>query len=142
VSSNVVFQRGADTAWRTIVGETIVVHLDAKEFFGLNETAADVWHALDGSADLEVISARFGIAPEDVATFCAELQKLGLVDVVDDGEAPSEDSPTSDSELAGDPRTEVVDSPRIVWREEIRQVAASCAFSPGMNPLCTQVPFS
>ena len=142
MSSNVVFRRGADTAWRTIVGETIVVHLDAKEFFGLNETAADVWHALDGTADHEALSARFGIAPEAVATFCAELEELGLVDVVDDREAASEDSPTSDSELADDPRTEVVDPPRIVWREEIRQVAVSCAFSPGMNPLCTQVPFS
>jgi len=139
---NVAYQRSANTAWRTIAGETIVVHLHAKEFFGLNETAADVWHALDGTADLGVLSARLGIPPAEAAAFCAELQGLGLVEAVGEDEAPSEVSPESEKPISGDPQTEVVDPPRIVWREEIRQVAASCAFSPGMNPLCTQVPFS
>ncbi len=137
-----IFQRSANTAWRTIVGETIVVHLHAKEFFGLNETAADLWNALDGTADLGVLSARFGIAPEEVAAFCAELQELGLVEVVEEDEAPAEVSPGSEKPLSGGPQNEVVDPPRIVWREEIRQVAASCAFESGANPLCTQVPSS
>ncbi len=139
---NVAYQRSANTAWRTIVGETIVVHLDAKEFFGLNETAADVWQALDGTTDLGVLSARFGIAPVEVAAFCAELQELGLVEVVEEDEAPSEVSPESEKPLSGGSQTEVVDPPRIVWREEIRHVAASCAFLAGANPLCNQVPSS
>ena len=139
---NVIYQRSANTAWRTIVGETIVVHLHAKEFFGLNETAADVWNALDGTADLGVLSARFGIAPEDVASFCVELQELGLVVVVEEGVASSEVPPESEALIAGGPRTEAVDPPRIVWREEIRQVAASCAFTPALNPVCNQSPFS
>jgi hypothetical protein len=139
---NVIYQRSANTAWRTIVGETIVVHLHAKEFFGLNETAADLWNALDGTADLGVLSARFGIPPAEVAAFCAELQELGLVEVVEEDEAPSEVSPGSEKPLSGGPQTEVVDPPRIVWREEIRQVASSCAFISGANPLCNQVPSS
>ena len=139
---NVIYQRSANTAWRTIVGETIVVHLHAKEFFGLNETAAAVWHALDGTADLGVLSAHFGIAPEEVAAFCAELQELGLVDVVEEDEAPSEVSPGSEKPLSGGPQTEVVDPPRIVWREEIHQVTASCAFLPATNPICNQAPSS
>lgn len=137
-----VYQRSPNTAWRTIEGETIVVHLHAKEFFGLNEAAADVWNALDGTADLEVLSARFGIAPAEVAAFCAELHELGLVEVVDEDETSSEGSPGSDKPLSDCPRTEAVDPPRIVWREEIRVVAASCAFTPGTNPLCNQVPFT
>jgi len=139
---NVAYQRSANTAWRTIVGETIVVHLDAKEFFGLNETAADVWRALDGKVDLDDLSARFGFSPVEVAAFCAELRELGLAEVVEKDGAQSEASSGSEKSPSGDQQTEVVDPPRIVWREEIRQVAASCAFSPGMNPLCTQVPFS
>jgi len=148
----VAYQRSANTAWRTIVGETIVVHLEAKEFFGLNETAkeffglnetaADVWDALDGRTDLGVLSARFGIAPVEVAAFCAELQELGLVEVVEGDEAPSEISSEPEKPLSSDPKTEVVESPRIVWREEIRQVAASCAFTSGLNPICNQTPFS
>ena len=139
---NMIYQRNANTAWRTIVGETIVVHLHAKEFFGLNETAADVWNALDGTADLGVLSARFGIAPVEVAAFCAELQELGLVEVVEEDEAPSEVSPESEKPLSGGPQTGGVDPPRIVWREEIRQVASSCAFTPALNPVCIQSPFS
>jgi len=142
VQSDVVYQRGADTAWRAIVGETIVVHLQAKEFFGLNESAADVWNALDGTADLGVLSARFGIAPVEVAAFCAELEELGLVEVIEEDEAPSEISPESEQPRSVGPRTEAVDPPRIVWREEIRQVAQSCAFTPGLNPLCNQIPSS
>ena len=85
--SNVVYRRNANTAWRTIVGETIVVHLDAKEFFGLNETAADVWQALDGIVDLDDLSASFGFSPVEVAAFCAELRELGLAEVVEADDA-------------------------------------------------------
>ncbi len=139
---NVAYRRNPNTAWRTIVGATIVVHLDAKEFFGLNETAADVWHALDGTADPGVLGARFGVASGDVAAFCAELQELGLAEVVEENEAPPEVFPESKKPLPSDPQTVAVEPPRILWREEIRQVAASCAFLPAQNPLCTQVPFS
>ena len=140
--TNVVYQRSADTAWRTIVGETIVVHLQAKEFFGLNETAAGVWNALDGTADVGALSAHLGVAQEELAAFCAELQELGLVEIVEEDEAPLEVSPKSEQPFTGGPRTKCADPPRIVWREEIQQVAASCAFLPGQNPLCIQVSFS
>ena len=140
--SNVVYRRNANTAWRTIVGETIVVHLDAKEFFGLNETAADVWQALDGTVDLDDLSASFGFSPVEVAAFCAELRELGLAEVVEKDGAQSEASSGPEKPPSGDQQTEAVDPPRIVWREEIRQVAQSCAFTPGLNPLCNQIPSS
>jgi len=139
---NVAYRRNPNTAWRTIVEATIVVHLDAKEFFGLNETAANVWHALDGMADPGVLGARFGVDPEDVAAFCAELQELGLAEAVEENEVPASVPPGSEKQNSGDLQPEAVDPPRILWREEIRQVAASCAFNPGTNPLCNQVPFS
>jgi len=78
----------------------------------------------------------------EVAAFCAELQELELVEVVGEDGAPTEVSPESEKPLSGGPTTEAVDPPRIVWREEIQQVAASCAFIDGQNPLCTQVPSS
>ena len=140
--SNVAYQRSPDTAWRTIIGETIVVHLQAKEFFGLNESAAVVWNALDGKTDVAALSARHGIAREDVAAFCTELQEVGLVEAVDNDEVPSEDSPKAGLAVTGCPENKTVDPPRIVWREEIQQVAATCAFLPAQNPLCTQVPMS
>lgn len=139
---NVVYRRSSNTAWRTIVGETIVVHLDAKEFFGLNETAADVWNALDGAADTGALSSRFGIPPKDVEAFFVELRGVGLVDLVEDDTASSEVARDTETPIAGGMRTEGVDPPRIVWREEIRQVAATCAFLPGQNPLCVQVPMT
>jgi len=138
----VVYRRNSNTAWRTIAGETIVVHLDAKEFFGLNESAAEVWNALDGTVDLGGLAARFGIDPGEVAAFCAELEKLGLVEGVEEDEAPSEVSPESEMPPPDGPQTVAADPPRIVWREEIQQVAASCAFTPALNPTCNQVPFS
>jgi hypothetical protein len=136
------YRRNSNTAWRKIAEETIVVHLDAKEFFGLNDTAADVWNALDGTIDLGGLAARFGIDHKDVAAFCAELQNLGLVEFVEEGEAPSELSPKSEKPHSGNPQTEGVDPPRILWRDEIRQVASSCGFTPALNPTCNQVPFS
>jgi hypothetical protein len=142
VSSNVVYQRGAETAWRTIVGETIVVHLGAKEFFGLNEPAADVWLALDGTADLEALSSRLGIAEQGVASFCSELLALGLVEIVEEGDASSEGSRTSAKPRFDGPPTGDVDPPCIVWREEMSQVAASCALIPATNPICNQAPES
>ncbi len=142
MSSDVIYQRGADTAWRTIVGETIVVHLGAKEFFGLNESGAQVWLALDGTADPGVLSARFGIAREDVESFCSELLTVGLVEVVNEARAPMEVSPASDKSNPRDSRGEDADPPCIVWREEIQHVAQTCAFLPAQNPLCNQVPTS
>ena len=136
----VVCQRGADTAWRTIVGETVVVHLRAKEFFGLNRTGADVWNALDGKTELGALAARFGIAPVDVVAFCAELRDLGLVEVVEEKKTRSEFSSKSEKPLSGGPQTGAVDPPRIAWREEMSRVAASCAFLPAQNPLCIQRP--
>ncbi len=127
-----VFRRNTHTAWRTVAGETIVVDLAAKEFFGLNETAAYLWNAFDGTVEAEELAECLGIALAEVAGFAAELQRMGLVEV---------------GEKCGQGRTsvpvpEVVELPCILWREEIRQIAASCAFTPALNPLCIQVPFS
>lgn len=140
--SNLAYQRNANTAWRTIAGETIVVQLFSKEFFGLNETGADVWNALDGSVSLGDLADRLRIAPKDLAAFCAELAELELIEVVGDGALAPETAPAMAAPTSSGPQTDAAEPPRIVWREEIRQVAASCAFHPATNPVCNQAPFS
>lgn len=140
--SNVAYQRKSSTAWRTIAEETIVVDLTANEFFGLNETGAAVWNALDGSIGTGELAGGLGIDPKQVGDFCAELVALGLIETGEESGNGPDGVPAEKSPGSIGSRPEEAEPPRIVWREEIRQVAASCAFNPAVNPLCNQAPFS
>lgn len=134
------YLRSRDTAWRTVADETIVIDLEAKLMYGLNETAAFVWHSIETLPDLRQLARLIAEGDEVSAAdlevlerFCAELEGLGLLRRAEDHEAgaprPVEVRRPGDSS-----------PPRILWREEVRRLAATCAFLPGMNPLCNQVP--
>ena len=134
--------RSQSTAWRNVAGETILIDLEAKVMYGLNETAAFVWEAIETVPDLRriarLMSDENGCPPCDVAElerFCAELEELGLLHRAEPGETiaarPVEARPPKDTS-----------PPAILWREEVRRLAATCAFLPGQNPLCNQVPTS
>ena len=109
--------------------------------YGLNPTAGYLWQASDGASSLERLAQHLAgegaPAPElgALERFCAELEELGLLERVDGGPESEEAA-----ELPSPP--EAVEAPEILWREEVRQAAGTCAFFPTKNPLCNQVPFS
>ncbi len=114
--------------------------------YGLNPAAAAIWQALDEVADpgAYLRSAAGGDLPFEeleIGIFIGELTILGLVE-----ERPPA---AEDEEAAGaavePPAVELpeeLEPPAILWREDVEQIAGTCAFFPSQNPLCDQVPFS
>ncbi len=144
-----MYQRSRQTAWRTIADETVLLDLEKKQMYGLNPTAAFIWQTLEATVDLDqwLRTLAAGDAPAfgrgELEAFLNELLDLGLAQEV----AEPEDRPEAAVEPPVDtpPRRgadETRAPPRILWREEVEQIAGTCAFLPAMNPLCTQVPFA
>ena len=132
------YRIGRRAAWRTVGDETIVLDLETKRMYGLNESAAFLWQTISTMEDFDSMlqamtraeSPSFGA--EILAAFCDELVELGLME-----EGRSE-QPVS---VVIDPPADL-EPPRILWQETLERVAASCAFLPGQNSLCNQVPVS
>ena len=109
--------------------------------FGLNDTATFLWRAVETVSDSEQL-ARMISSEEDgsqgvsvVEEFCRQLESLGLLLIADPEEAVN-------SKPVEVPRPEELSPPRVLWQEALERIAATCAFMPAQNPLCTQVPFS
>ncbi len=144
-----MYQRSRQTAWRTIADETVLLDLEKKQMYGLNPTAAFIWQTLEATDGIDEMlraltagdagpeghqrksSPAFGRG--EIEAFLTELLDLGLAREV----AEPEDRPDAAAEPPAD-----LEPPRILWREEVEQIAGTCAFLPAMNPLCTQVPFA
>lgn len=143
-SPKVIYRRVAHAAWRTIGGEHIVVDLKRLQMYGLNETAAYLWHRLDRTIEPAAVAEELGphgssgsVAVEDVSAFCHRLADLGLVDVVQRDDTLDDDPSAPGPAPPSDPSP-----PEILWQEEVRQGSGSCAFLPAQNPLCTSQSFS
>ncbi len=143
-----MYQRSRHTAWRQIAGETVLLDLEKKKMYGLNPTTGFVWQSLETAADLDGMLAALAagdatpaLGRGDLEAFLAELLELGLVHEGDALEDRSEDRPKDRPETATE-LPEALEPPCILWREEVEQIAGTCAFLPAMNPLCTQVPFA
>jgi hypothetical protein len=135
------YRRAPHTAWRKIGRETIVVDLQAKQMFGLNESGGFLWHAVDAAADLEELARWLAAAdsPARVDTgqlrsFCDRLAELGLLTTG----VPDE---TQEAAAPGLEPLETMAPPQILWQEQIQQPPGSCAFLPGQGPICSQTPF-
>lgn len=134
-----MYRRSRQTAWRTIADETVLLDLEKKQMYGLNSTAAYVWQTLetmeDVEATLQVIGRSEASLPfgrGEIEAFVEELLVLGLVEEAEPAEQP---------DAAVEPPA-APEPPRILWREEVDQIAGTCAFLPAMNPLCVQAPFA
>lgn len=139
------YRRARQAAWRKIAGETVLLDLERKRMYGLNPVAGRLWQVLETAENLGDLRRRVvgdvatGFGNSEVEAFLTELVELGLAvegrgepKAVEDGE-PS----VTLEEPEGD-----LDAPAILWREEVEQIAGTCAFFPSQNPLCDQVPFS
>ena len=132
------YRRADHVAWRRIDTEMVLVDLVAKEMLGLDADGGEVWDLFDQARDgggvaLAVAGASAGaVDAVQVETFIDELVTLGLL------VATSE--PTKAVALCDVPQLSA--PPRVLWREEVRQAAGTCAFLPGSSPLCNQAPFS
>lgn len=131
------YRRADHVAWRRIDEEMVLVDLVAKEMIGLNAGGGEVWQLFETPRDeariarqLAAVSAD-AVNAADVAAFVSELATLGLLVTTSE---PSEAAAATVSPLSN--------SPQVLWREEVRQAAGTCAFLPGSSPLCNQAPFS
>ena len=140
------YRRARQTAWRTIAGETVLLDLERKRMYGLNPAAANLWHALEAAGDRsELLRLAAGggepaFSQRQVAAFLEELVDLGLVEE----RPPAAESPAvgeSGPPAAVEPQ-EALEPPAVLWREDVEQIAGTCAMFPSQNPLCTQAPFS
>ncbi len=144
-------RRARQTAWRTIAGETVLLDLERKRMYGLNPTGAGIWLALEADADagelLRVMTdgrpAPFG--GDEIESFLAELVTLGLAEAGPLGLAEETRYPVLERR---DPPTPPaieppeLEPPAILWREEVEQIAGTCAMFPSTSPICDQAPFS
>jgi len=127
-------ERIQGVAWRKVGDEMVVIHLARHRIFGLHGTAGRIWEALSEPQDIETLEKiAFEGAPKGadvidaVHRFVADLADEGLVDVA--------------GQLPGAERDEnIVDFPRIEWREELQQFAGMCQHVPGQHPSCNQNP--
>ncbi len=142
----VKYRRARQTAWRTIAGETVLHDLEHKRMVGLNPAGARVWLALETALDpgeLLYVTAGEGkssFGEPDIAAFLDQLVILGLVEEHELAEAGTL-SASAGGPAEGDPAEEL-EPPRVLWQEEVEQIAGTCAMFPSQNPLCDQAPFS
>lgn len=127
-------ERTQGLAWRKVGDEMVVIHLARHRIFGLNGRGGRIWEALQEAQDIENLNA---IAAEDedkgvevidaVSRFVSDLAEEDLVDF--DGDLPKVED-----------QDNVVDFPRIEWREDLQQFAGMCQLVPGQHPSCNQNP--
>ncbi len=139
-----MYRRSRHTAWRTIADETVLLDLEKKQMYGLNPTAAFLWQTLETMEDLDAMLQALGDAGAlpafgraEIEAFVGELLDLGLAEKAEPTARLADEPPASTVEPPAE-----LGSPRILWREEVEQIAGTCAFLPAMNPLCTQAPFA
>lgn len=124
------YRRAEHVAWRRIAGETVLVDLKAKQIFGLNESGGKVWHALPAHDALSTaLPVEEGLP--SVAAFLGHLRDLGLV-VADEGSGSHAPLRATDRE------SDFPVPPLVVWKDEIRNFAASCLHQPGVSDFCNQ----
>lgn len=131
--------RGERLAWQTIGDETVVVDLGRSLAYSLNQSGSVLWSQLEDATSIDELKALLGTAggsrepaTEEIASFLAELEEIGLVV---ETERPS-DGPTRTPEVS----PPAGQAPRILWREELRAcvMQGSCAFGPGTA--CETIP--
>ncbi len=135
------YRRARQTAWRTIADETVLLDLDKKQMYGLNPAAAVIWQALDeaeGVNELLGLTAGEGepaFGEPEMVKFLDQLVALGLAE-----ERPPAELAALPEAAAVEP-SEGLEPPAILWREDVEQIAGTCAMFPSQNPLCNQAPF-
>jgi len=129
-------ERSDRVAWRSVDGETIVIHLGRRRLFGLDHLGGLVWQALETAKSLEELGTlvsgahheRGDHAPStiDIFAFVSDLLAEDLI-------LCTEATPVST--VAPSSR-----GPKIEWREEIQQFAGQCHLVYGQSHQCNQHP--
>jgi hypothetical protein len=85
---NRCFKPAPQTAWRRVDGEVVVLKLDTRAYYSINETGARIWEllaeGLPSGKVCEALAGEYGLAPEparrDVEEFTRGLLRLGLIE--------------------------------------------------------------
>jgi len=127
------YQRARNTAWRRVHDQTIVLDVVGRHLYGLNETAARLWEALDAPRDAATLAGMLSASEDDVIGFLGELQREGLIEAV---EASADRSDVT----AVTSHAPLFVPPRIEWKEEMYRFGGSCTKIGVQPPLCDQSP--
>lgn len=133
-------RRAEHIAWRQIDNEWILVDLAAKEMFGLDGAAAALWLAFESPQDTATLLASVASASQDAVE--VEQLEAFVQQLVDAHLLVAFDKPVPVGDALEPLDLRLSSPPQILWREEVRQAAGTCAFLPGSGPLCNQAPFS
>jgi hypothetical protein len=131
------FKRSAQTAWRRIGNETIVVNLRTRRMVSLNAPGGAIWECLGVEVDLMALAR--AVAPDCPAAvpiieeFMASLAREGLVDG-----ANGEDACHRHGYGGAVPPGLVV--PRITWNEELLRFGGACGKLPAQGAGCLASP--
>jgi hypothetical protein len=125
-------------------GETVLVDLRSKAFYGLDPLAGHLWHLLDGrssSADLAARVAGCEGPSEGRSTAIEDLLRK-----LEERELVVTSAPTGPVPVVPVPELPVAASfpPELVWEEALKVVAQagqSCGFMPGQGDQCVAFPF-
>jgi hypothetical protein len=91
MSSEPTYSPSTDTIAAQLEGEAVLLHLGTKRYFRLNETAAEVWAALEADVGdrrglTDWLCERFDVTPEvagaEIDRLLGELEARGLVTAV------------------------------------------------------------
>ena len=137
------YRRARQTAWRTIADETVLLDLERKRMYGLNPAAARIWLALEAAENagellqMTVGEAKPSFGEDDVTAFLDQLASLKLIEALPRDAA----EPVLDAEPLP-VESEDLEPPKVLWQEEVEQIAGTCAMFPSTSPICDQAPFS
>ena len=98
---NTRFRRSTRQVSTRLGEDTVVLHLEAEEYFQLNEVGSRIWELLETPRTVEELATQlhkeFEVSPQqlrtDLVAFLQRLLELDLVEVVSDGETdPPQDA--------------------------------------------------
>ncbi len=138
------WRRAEHVAWRAVAGETVLVDLRSKAFYGLDPLAGYLWHLLDGRRTADDLVLCASEAGGDVERRSASISEFLVVlaarDLVAAGPSETEVEPIPLPEFPAESEF----PPRLVWEEGLEAVAQpgrSCGFMPGQGDQCVGFPF-
>lgn len=131
------YSRSKRTAFRRLGDQTVVIDLQGRVVYGLNESAGVIWDAVARPGDAAEVAEVFESAEEAtrveqaVARFLETLRSLGLV-------RPAENVPPPSSRP--DHHTTPFAQPEVLWHEPLTSFAQSCAMYGGSGEPCDSSP--
>ncbi len=139
-------RRAAHVAWRRVGDETVLIHLETKRIYVLNQSGGFFWHSLDGAQEsrefldgLSLEEPLPGDAAKQLDVFFDQLESADLVDAAHASSDTSSKGSKGSKGGNGYPLPSFV-PPEMVWEEQLRNFGQSCGNIGGAGGACFSAP--